>query len=53
MSLDLEDIKREVATANRVLANLGLATGVMSCPRTRQHARPRRAQPLFCQRPRI
>ena len=28
MSLDLEDVKREVATANRVLANLGLATGV-------------------------
>jgi ribulose-5-phosphate 4-epimerase/fuculose-1-phosphate aldolase len=28
MSSDLEDIKREVATANRVLANLGLATGV-------------------------
>ncbi|HEY7219581.1 MAG TPA: class II aldolase/adducin family protein [Candidatus Binatia bacterium] len=28
MSSDLEDVKREVATANRVLANLGLATGV-------------------------
>jgi len=28
MSTDLEDVKREVATANRVLANLGLATGV-------------------------
>ena len=28
MSLDLEDVKREVATANRVLANLGLATGL-------------------------
>jgi ribulose-5-phosphate 4-epimerase/fuculose-1-phosphate aldolase len=28
MSLDLEHVKREVATANRVLANLGLATGV-------------------------
>jgi ribulose-5-phosphate 4-epimerase/fuculose-1-phosphate aldolase len=28
MSLELEDVKREVATANRVLANLGLATGV-------------------------
>src|SRR4026209_156617 len=27
MSLDLEDVKREVAAANRVLANLGLATG--------------------------
>ena len=28
MSSDLEDVKREVATANRVLANLGLAGGV-------------------------
>src|SRR6266536_6672361 len=28
MNSDLEDIKREVATANRVLANLGLADGV-------------------------
>jgi ribulose-5-phosphate 4-epimerase/fuculose-1-phosphate aldolase len=28
MNLDLEDVKREVAAANRVLANLGLATGV-------------------------
>jgi ribulose-5-phosphate 4-epimerase/fuculose-1-phosphate aldolase len=28
MISDLEDVKREVATANRVLANLGLATGV-------------------------
>jgi len=28
MSSDLEDVKREVATANRVLANLGLADGV-------------------------
>lgn len=28
MNSDLEDIKREVATANRVLANLGLATGI-------------------------
>jgi L-fuculose-phosphate aldolase len=28
MNSDLEDVKREVATANRVLANLGLATGV-------------------------
>jgi ribulose-5-phosphate 4-epimerase/fuculose-1-phosphate aldolase len=28
MSTDLEDVKREVATANRVLANLGLATGL-------------------------
>ena len=28
MNTDLEDVKREVATANRVLANLGLATGV-------------------------
>ena len=28
MSSDREDVKREVATANRVLANLGLATGV-------------------------
>ena len=28
MTTDLEDVKREVATANRVLANLGLATGV-------------------------
>ncbi len=28
MSSDLEDVKREVATANRVLANLGLAAGV-------------------------
>jgi L-fuculose-phosphate aldolase len=28
MSLDLEEVKREVAAANRVLANLGLATGV-------------------------
>ena len=28
MSSDLEDVKREVATANRVLANLGLACGV-------------------------
>jgi L-fuculose-phosphate aldolase len=28
MSSDLEDVKREVATANRVLANLGLATGL-------------------------
>jgi L-fuculose-phosphate aldolase len=27
MNSDLEDIKREVAAANRVLANLGLATG--------------------------
>ena len=27
MALDLEDVKREVAAANRVLANLGLATG--------------------------
>jgi ribulose-5-phosphate 4-epimerase/fuculose-1-phosphate aldolase len=28
MKLDLEDVKREVADANRVLANLGLASGV-------------------------
>jgi ribulose-5-phosphate 4-epimerase/fuculose-1-phosphate aldolase len=28
MNLDLEDVKREVAAANRVLANLRLATGV-------------------------
>jgi L-fuculose-phosphate aldolase len=28
MSSELEDIKREVATANRVLANLGLASGM-------------------------
>lgn len=28
MSLDLEEVKREVAAANRVLANLGLATGL-------------------------
>jgi L-fuculose-phosphate aldolase len=28
MNSDLEDVKREVATANRVLANLGLATGM-------------------------
>ena len=28
MNSDLEEIKREVAAANRVLANLGLATGV-------------------------
>ena len=28
MNTDLEVVKREVATANRVLANLGLATGV-------------------------
>jgi ribulose-5-phosphate 4-epimerase/fuculose-1-phosphate aldolase len=28
MSSDLEDVKREVAAANRVLANLGLATGM-------------------------
>jgi L-fuculose-phosphate aldolase len=28
MSADLEDVKREVAAANRVLANLGLATGL-------------------------
>jgi ribulose-5-phosphate 4-epimerase/fuculose-1-phosphate aldolase len=28
MNLNLEDVKREVAAANRVLANLGLATGV-------------------------
>jgi L-fuculose-phosphate aldolase len=28
MSSDLEDVRREVATANRVLANLGLADGV-------------------------
>jgi ribulose-5-phosphate 4-epimerase/fuculose-1-phosphate aldolase len=28
MASDLEDVKREVAAANRVLANLGLATGV-------------------------
>lgn len=28
MSTDLENVKREVATANRVLANLGLATGL-------------------------
>src|SRR5215471_1168530 len=28
MTTDLEDVKREVATANRVLANLGLATGL-------------------------
>jgi ribulose-5-phosphate 4-epimerase/fuculose-1-phosphate aldolase len=28
MNSDLEDVKREVATANRVLANLGLATGL-------------------------
>lgn len=28
MTTDLEDVKRDVATANRVLANLGLATGV-------------------------
>ena len=28
MSTELEDVKREVATANRVLANLGLATGL-------------------------
>jgi L-fuculose-phosphate aldolase len=28
MTSDLEDVKREVAAANRVLANLGLATGV-------------------------
>jgi L-fuculose-phosphate aldolase len=28
MNSDLEDIKREVAAANRVLANLGLATGI-------------------------
>ena len=28
MSLNLEDVKHEVAAANRVLANLGLATGV-------------------------
>ncbi len=27
MNADIEDVKREVATANRVLANLGLATG--------------------------
>lgn len=28
MNTDLEDVKREVAAANRVLANLGLATGL-------------------------
>src|SRR5262245_57346998 len=28
MNTDVEDVKREVATANRVLANLGLAAGV-------------------------
>lgn len=28
MNSDIEDVKREVATANRVLANLGLATGL-------------------------
>jgi L-fuculose-phosphate aldolase len=28
MNSDLEDVKREVAAANRVLANLGLATGM-------------------------
>ena len=28
MSSDLEDVKRDVAAANRVLANLGLATGL-------------------------
>ena len=28
MSLDLEDVKRDVAVANRVLANLGLAAGL-------------------------
>ncbi len=28
MAADLEDVKREVATANRVLSNLGLAVGV-------------------------
>ena len=30
MNLDLEDVKREVATANRVLSNLGLAVGLTS-----------------------
>lgn len=28
MSSDREDVKREVAAANRVLANLGLAKGI-------------------------
>lgn len=28
MSMELEEVKREVAAANRVLANLGLATGI-------------------------
>ncbi|MGE5218683.1 MAG: class II aldolase/adducin family protein, partial [Chloroflexota bacterium] len=28
MSSELEDVKHEVAAANRVLANLGLATGL-------------------------
>src|SRR5262245_4429850 len=28
MNSDIEDVKRDVATANRVLANLGLATGL-------------------------
>ena len=28
MNSDLEDVKRDVAAANRVLANLGLATGL-------------------------
>ena len=28
MSSELDDVKREVAAANRVLANLGLASGV-------------------------
>ena len=28
MNSDLEDVKRDVAAANRVLANLGMATGL-------------------------
>ena len=43
MNSDLEDVKRDVAAANRVLANLGLATGLTAALRPRQHARPLRA----------
>ena len=39
MNSDLEDVKREVATANRVLANLGASDRPDRRPRACQHAR--------------
>ena len=53
MNTDLEGVKRDVAAANRVLANLGLARRPDCRPRARQYACSLGAQPFLRQGSRI